>query len=228
MTQRRPPAPLLFLLAATLLIGIVWTFVLPPFQAPDEPAHVAYVQSIAERGALPGAAGRPSASTEQLDGAAAANSDQTAAIRATKPTWSSDAYERWRRHEAALPASARSDGGGPNFASSNPPLYYVWSVLPYWLASGGDLFARVSAMRIGSVVFLLVTVAATWLLPGRSSAHAATSSSPRPPCPRCCRWSTSSRPRCRRTRCCTRSGRSACGSARVCCAGAADRSTWSR
>lgn len=166
MTQRRPPAPLLFLLAATLLIGLVWTFLVPPFQAPDEPAHVAYVQSIAERGALPGAPGRPSASTEQLDGAEAANSDQTAAIRATKPTWSADAYERWRRHEAGLPASARSDGGGPNFASSNPPLYYVWSVAPYWLASGGDLFARVSAMRVGSVFFLLVTVAATWLLTG--------------------------------------------------------------
>ena len=128
------------------------------------PRGVRAVDRRARRAA--GAAGRPSASTEQLDGAAAANSDQTAAIRATKPTWSSDAYERWRRHEAALPASARSDGGGPNFASSNPPLYYVWSVLPYWLASGGDLFARVSAMRIGSVVFLLVTVAATWLLTG--------------------------------------------------------------
>jgi 4-amino-4-deoxy-L-arabinose transferase-like glycosyltransferase len=39
-------------------------------------------------------------------------------------------------------------------------------VLPYRLASGGDLFARITAMRIGSVVFLLVTVAATWLLAG--------------------------------------------------------------
>jgi 4-amino-4-deoxy-L-arabinose transferase-like glycosyltransferase len=166
VTRRRPPAPLILLLAATLLIGLVWTFVVPPFQAPDEPAHVSYVQSIAERGALPGAASRPSYSTEQLDAAEAANSDQTAAVPETKPTWSADAYDRWRQRSAGFPESARTDGGGPNFASSNPPLYYVLSVAPYRLAAGGDVFARVTAMRIGSVVFLLVTVVATWLLAG--------------------------------------------------------------
>ncbi len=166
MSVRRPPAPLTLLLAATLLIGVCWALVVPPFQAPDEPAHVAYVQSIAERGALPGAVDRPSGSTEQQLAGQAANSDQTAAVRATKPTWGEAAYERWRRRSAALPESARGDGGGPNFASANPPLYYLWSVIPYEVASGGDLFARVTAMRIASVAFLLVTVAATWLLAG--------------------------------------------------------------
>jgi 4-amino-4-deoxy-L-arabinose transferase-like glycosyltransferase len=166
VSRRRPPAPLLLLLATTVLIGFAWALIVPPFQAPDEPAHVAYVQSLAERGALPGAAGRQSGSSEQLEAAEAANSDQTAAVLATKPTWSERAYERWRRRSADLPSSARSDGGGPNFASSNPPLYYLLSVIPYRVASGGDLFARVTAMRLGSVAFLLVTVAATWLLAG--------------------------------------------------------------
>jgi 4-amino-4-deoxy-L-arabinose transferase-like glycosyltransferase len=166
VSQRRPPAPLVLLLATTALIGLAWALIVPPFQAPDEPAHVAYVQSLAERGALPGAADRPSASTEQLQGAEAANSDQTAAVLATKPTWSERAYERWRRQTAGLPSSARSDGGGPNFASANPPLYYLLSVIPYRIASGGDLFARVTAMRLGSVAFLMITVAAAWLLAG--------------------------------------------------------------
>jgi 4-amino-4-deoxy-L-arabinose transferase-like glycosyltransferase len=164
--RRRPPAPLVCLLAATLLIGVTWALVVPPFQAPDEPAHVAYVQSIAERHALPGTVGRSSYSTEQQLGAVADNSDQTAAVPATKPTWSKDAYERWHRRAAQLGASDRDDGGGPNFASSNPPLYYTLSVIPYKLAGGGDLFARITAMRIGSVVFLLISVAATWLLAG--------------------------------------------------------------
>lgn len=163
---RRPPAPLVSLLLATLLIGLAWVLVVPPFQAPDEPSHVAYVQSIAERGALPGAADRPSASTEQSAAADAANSEQTAQVLITKPTWSEEAYERWRRRSARLPDAAREDGGGSNFASSNPPLYYVWSLIPYRVTSGGDLFARITAMRIGSLVFLLVTVAATWLLAG--------------------------------------------------------------
>jgi 4-amino-4-deoxy-L-arabinose transferase-like glycosyltransferase len=161
-----PPRPLAALLAATAILGVAWILVVPPFQAPDENAHIAYVQSLAERGALPGDANRQGRSTEQELGSVAANSDQTAQVLLTKPTWSDDAYRRWQRRSDSLPSSARSDGGGPNFASSNPPLYYVWSVVPYSLASGGDLFARITAVRLGSVLFLLVTVTATWLLAG--------------------------------------------------------------
>jgi hypothetical protein len=220
VSRRRPPAPLLLLLATTVLIGFAWALIVPPFQAPDEPAHVAYVQSLAERGALPGAAGRQSGSSEQLEAAEAANSDQTAAVLATKPTWSERAYERWRRRSADLPSSARSDGGGPNFASSNPPLYYLLSVIPYRVASGGDLFARVTAMRLGSVAFLLVTVAATWLLAG---AVFETCSWPPRPSRRCCRCSASSPPRYRRTRCSTRCGQWRFGLVRACCAAVAAR-----
>jgi len=30
-----------------------WSFITPPFQVPDEPAHFAYVQQLAETGKLP-------------------------------------------------------------------------------------------------------------------------------------------------------------------------------
>ena len=53
MTQRRPPAPLVLLLAAALLIGLVWTFVVPPFQAPDEPAHVIRAHALDRLGNAP-------------------------------------------------------------------------------------------------------------------------------------------------------------------------------
>ena len=64
-TRLLPPAPLSLLLTATLLLGCVWALVVPPFQAPDENAHVAYVQSLAEHRALPGDAARQFQSTEQ-------------------------------------------------------------------------------------------------------------------------------------------------------------------
>jgi 4-amino-4-deoxy-L-arabinose transferase-like glycosyltransferase len=161
---RRPPAALLFLLATTLALGCVWALVVPPFQAPDENAHVAYVQSLAELGKLPGDAARPYRSTEQTSGADAANADQTAQQLFVKPEWSTRRHDAWlERH---FTAQERSDGGGANPASTNPPLYYLSLVPPYELASGGDLFDRISALRLGSVLFLLLTVTAAWLLAG--------------------------------------------------------------
>jgi 4-amino-4-deoxy-L-arabinose transferase-like glycosyltransferase len=162
----RPPTALLFLLGATLLLGSGWALFLPPFQAPDETAHVAYVQSLAERGDLPGDATRPLRSTEQELASGAANSDQTAQQLLVKPEWSPRQHEAWLRQGQALSSAARVDGGGPNPASSNPPLYYLWLLGPYEAASGGDFFARLSAMRLASVPLLLITVTATWLLAG--------------------------------------------------------------
>jgi 4-amino-4-deoxy-L-arabinose transferase-like glycosyltransferase len=163
-TQVRPPAPLLFLLAATLLLGCVWALVVPPFQAPDENSHFAYVQSLAERGALPGDAGRQFQSTEQVAGAEAANADQTAQQLIVKPEWSVRRHDAWLARQ--FRNSERSDGGGVNPASSNPPLYYLSLIPSYEVASGGDLFDRVTAMRLMSVLFLLLTVTAAWLLAG--------------------------------------------------------------
>jgi len=163
--RRLPPAPLLFLLLATLVVGCAWALLVPAFQAPDENAHVAYVQSLAERGALPGNEGEAQ-STEQRAAADAANADQTAQVVDIKPEWSERAHDRWLARSRMLGADARADGGGPNPASPNPPLYYLAEVLPYEAASGGDLFARLTAMRLTGVVFLLITVLATWLTAG--------------------------------------------------------------
>jgi 4-amino-4-deoxy-L-arabinose transferase-like glycosyltransferase len=162
----RPPAALAWLLLVATILGCTWALVIPPFQAPDENAHVAYVQSLAERGELPGDPGRTIMSTEQAQAADAANSDQTAQQPTVKPEWSDGRYKQWLERDERLTPAQRADGGGPNPASPNPPLYYLWLVGPYKAVSGGDLFARVSAMRLASVPFLLVTVLSTWLLAG--------------------------------------------------------------
>jgi 4-amino-4-deoxy-L-arabinose transferase-like glycosyltransferase len=162
----RLPRALAALLGATALLGVSWSLVVPPFQTPDENWHVAYLQTVAERGKLPGIDGKPTFSTEQQLALDAANSEQTQQVLTTEPEWSSDAYDRFRKRSERLPASARDDGGGTNFAQSNPPLFYAIEAVPYKLASGGDLFARLSAARLVSVIFLLGTVAATWLLAG--------------------------------------------------------------
>lgn len=168
--RRRPlrgrvPAPLAALLAAVLLLGVTWALVVPPFQAPDEQWHAGYVQALAEGAGLPGKAGRPPLSREQLAAQAAVNSDETAANLLAKPTWDAHAWQRWERRDARFGAAARGDGGGANAASSNPPLFYLYDTVPYLLA-GGDWFARFTAMRLAAVLWLLVTVTGAWLLAG--------------------------------------------------------------
>lgn len=115
---------------------------------------------------MPGALERRLQSSEQLLAADAANSEQTAQQLPVKPEWSRQRHEEWLDRADRLPPEARSDGGGPNPASPNPPLYYLWLIGPYQVASGEDLFTRVSAMRLASIPFLLLTVTAAWLLAG--------------------------------------------------------------
>ncbi len=137
----------------------------PPFQAPDENGHYAYVQFLAERGELPTSDGPPALSTELSRAVLAANSLQTQQQLGTKPEWAESAHDRYLQRTAREDASDRRDGG-PTPAAVNPPLYYLWELPAYSIASGGDLFARVTVMRLWTVPFLLITVAATWLLAG--------------------------------------------------------------
>jgi 4-amino-4-deoxy-L-arabinose transferase-like glycosyltransferase len=169
MDRRKPSAhlrtPLAVLLGAVLIIGVTWALLLPPWQAPDENSHFAYVQTLAENFRLPGTTG-PIFSTEQVFAADRSNADQTAGQRAVKPEWSKAAYERWRVDARRQGEAARDDGGGPVPSRSNPPLYYAYETPAYWAASGGDIFDRLYLMRLWSVAFLLVAAAATWLLAG--------------------------------------------------------------
>src|SRR5207248_1334128 len=106
--------PLLALVALVLLMGVTWSLVTPAFQAPDENSHFGYVQELAEAGRLPGQAGKPLFSTEQVTGAVASNADQAAAQRQTRMEWDAQVYSQWQRVEHSLPKGARTDGGGPN------------------------------------------------------------------------------------------------------------------
>jgi 4-amino-4-deoxy-L-arabinose transferase-like glycosyltransferase len=162
----RPPAALSALLAVVAIVGVAWVLVTPAFQAPDENSHFGYVQTLAERFALPGQAGRPPLSREQLVAGSLSNSDQTAQQLQARMEWSRAVYDRWRAQAARLPHDARTNGGGGNPASSNPPLYYLYEAIPYRIAEGGDLFTRLTIARLASVLWLLLTVAGVWLLAG--------------------------------------------------------------
>ena len=164
--RRRVPAPLAYLLGAVLLVTLTWAYVIPPWQAPDEDHHFAYVQTLGEGLGLPGDEDRPEQSTEQRLATSRSNAEQTAQVLITELEWSETAYRRWQRDDGALPPGARRDGGGVNPASTNPPLYYFVAWVPYQLARSGDVFARLYLGRAFSALFLLATVTFAWLLAG--------------------------------------------------------------
>jgi 4-amino-4-deoxy-L-arabinose transferase-like glycosyltransferase len=157
---RAVPAPLGALLVTVLVIGVAWALVVPPGQVPDEPNHIGYTQSIVERGVLPGHANRTLSTEEDvalgfaLRGGVSRNLNK-------QPSWSPAVYRRW----TAVGPLPRADGGGHYPQSDNPPLYYFYEALPY-VAAGGDFFDRMYAMRIWSVLLLLVTTTGAWLLAG--------------------------------------------------------------
>lgn len=164
----RIPAPLLALLTAVLLLGTGWAMVTPAMQAPDERAHVSYTIWMAATGTLPatGTTGAATPTVEQL-ATFTSNGDRAAMQPPIKMSWDRERYEQWRRDDARLGDASREDGGGiANPAGSNPPLYYLSTLPAYAAASGSDFFGQLTAMRMVSVLWLLLTVIAAWLLAG--------------------------------------------------------------
>ena len=152
------------LLAIVVIAGIVWALFVPPWQSPDETAHFAYAQSIAQKLAVPGkgphhlldrpAAGRRGGWSKHAG--VQVHPDQARLEQARRSLVS-----RGRNANAS-----RSDGGGKNPAASNPPLYYVYADLAYWATYGGNAFDRYYAMRLWGISLLVLTVIGAWLLIG--------------------------------------------------------------
>jgi Predicted membrane protein (DUF2142) len=142
------------------LNAVCWSVLTPAFQVPDEPAHFAYVQQLAETGHLP-TSGEESYSPEE---AAVRNDLRSSyvALRPQVPSVSSPAQQR--RLELDLKRSAgRRGGGGAGLAAAEPPLYYALETIPYYLGSWGSLLDRLQLMRLLSALMAGLTGLFTFL-----------------------------------------------------------------
>ena len=211
------PAALRWLLTAVALAGAAWALIVPAFQVPDEDAHFAYAQTLAELHRRPFDDGRPAAQAEKSaeQDLAEQESGFLSSYQRVEmdPSWSEAAQARWLAAHAS-----RRDGGGANPARANQPGYYLYVLPAYWAASGGTVLDRLFLMRLWSVTLALVLTAGAWLLAGELFGRDRPSSSWPPRSPDCGRWRASSRPPSRPTRRCSRSPRCGCGSRRARCA----------
>ena len=159
------PAALRWLLTAVALAGAAWALMVPAFQVPDEDAHFAYAQTLAELHRRPFDDGRPAAQAEKSaeQDLAEQESGFLSSYQRVEmdPSWSEAAQARWLAAHAS-----RRDGGGANPARANQPGYYLYVLPAYWAASGGTVLDRLFLMRLWSVTLALVLTAGAWLLAG--------------------------------------------------------------
>lgn len=161
---RSVPRPLALLLGVSALLTVAWTFATAPFQGPDEPAHFSYAQHLAETGHKPSVlqGGRPE-STQGGTALGMLNLDQLAGVSDARPAWSELEERRFADVMAALGEKGEDDGAGPNPIAKNPPLYYAYEALPYYVGSAGSFWDRLIVMRLASGLLYLLVVAFTWL-----------------------------------------------------------------
>ena len=135
------------LLFIALVRGVVYTFVIPPWQHPDEPAHFEHVRYIAEKGRLP--------APDAVD----------LPIR-REIVISMRAYDYWPHGAPSLddPAMTQPYGSPVGFSTFvQPRLYYIAAAawLRPWL--GVAIEGQVYAARMFSVLLHLGLIAAGFL-----------------------------------------------------------------
>jgi hypothetical protein len=164
------PLPLRLILAVAALELACWITFAPPWQAPDEPAHFAYAQHLAEVGHPPSKGfpqtGAGSESTQQGTAENWFNLRTTLGQAGVRPLWDKVDLQRFRELQPKLPPTARSDGYGPNAIAQNPPIYYAYETVPYEVVGAGNILTTVFWMRVWSGILFLLTVAFTWLAAG--------------------------------------------------------------
>jgi hypothetical protein len=149
MPRRLPTAAWVCALIA-FINAACWAILSPPFQAPDEPAHFAYVQQLAVSHALPRNDGQLYSVEEER---ALADLHQShVQFRPGAQVISTGAQERKLEHELGEPLSTKGTGNAGT-AANEPPLYYALETIPYELGSSGSLLDRLELMRLLSALF---------------------------------------------------------------------------
>jgi hypothetical protein len=170
---RSCPIAIRWIAFAGVLNALAWGIIVPPFHVPDENAHVAYVQYLAETGKLPKATGGREAFTPEINETLRALSFYDVVGRTENRPPGTRAEQLPLAAVRAGDAPSRSGDGYVSSATNNPPLYYGLQAGVYWLSPSHDLLTRVALMRILSA--LLAGAAALFgalfvreLLPGCS------------------------------------------------------------
>lgn len=152
--------PLALLMAVAVIHGLAWSVITAPLNGPDESAHAAYAQQLAETGSAPQ---RNEGSGTNSDGMfilmSSLNLRPILGNGQARPLWDFTA-DVSREADAAN----WTNSGGPNPAGNYPPLYYAAAAVAYKASPDRSLLGRLWAMRaIGALMFAAI-VWLSWLI----------------------------------------------------------------
>ena len=145
----------------TLATGALWAGITPAFQKTDEPAHFAYVQTVATLGHPP----------QVLNDAGDASAElgcwmgglQTQSFRfypAERPIWTTGTVTSLDHACGGLSPKLNA----AMYQSTQPPAYYLLAAGAYDLASASSLPTRLLFVRLFSVLLAAIAVALTFLM----------------------------------------------------------------
>ncbi|MEP7189204.1 MAG: glycosyltransferase family 39 protein, partial [Roseiflexaceae bacterium] len=134
------------LAALTLLHGLLYLALLPPWQTPDEPTVFEYAALVAQLGRVPTNADRDLALEQRI------------ADSLTRQHF----FEYLTGHAPAVPPSdleaARASFFMPRQVGSDPPLYFILAALPLKLIGARVIEQQLLALRLLSLLMTTATV----------------------------------------------------------------------
>ncbi len=158
---RRVPKVAWLCALVACLNAAAWSVITPPFQVPDEPEHVAYVNQLARTGSLP--TKNYDLFSEEENAALTDLRLQMVAEQPELQTISSRAEQRKLEQDLQTAKQSSNTGSaGAGVATSQPPLYYALQTIPFTLA-GGNLLDRIALMRLFSALIGGLTALFTYL-----------------------------------------------------------------
>lgn len=157
------PRALVVLLVVAALHGAGWAVVTAPLNGPDEVAHFAYAESLAETGHGPnGSSGSGPESTSAATVLVNLGLQPILIHPEGKPVYS--AIDRVEAQLSDQPPPDRKNGTGPNPAANYPPLYYAYEAVVYRLSPIRGYLGRMFVMRLATTALFVVTVWLAWLV----------------------------------------------------------------
>ena len=144
--------------ASAVLRGLAWVAALPAWQGPDEPAHYAYVERLADGGFPPLQRGRAADSPALAASLAATASEEFRLGAPARPL--SQGLREALPHE---PSGLSTVGHAARGATGYPPAYYALAVPLYALPGLETATARLFAVRVVSALAVGALVVLTAL-----------------------------------------------------------------
>jgi Predicted membrane protein (DUF2142) len=140
-----------------ILNSVCWSILIPPLQGPDEQAHFAYVQQLAENGHMPNGSSEENFSPEEQTAMRDLEFGELILNPGT-PSVPTRARHLQLAHDLSQPSLSRKGDGSVGVASSEPPLYYALQTIPYELGSSSTFLTRLELMRLLSALLSGLTV----------------------------------------------------------------------